>query len=340
MTYKAVMVPHQISHHINDVNDDDTNSSGTTVLHENRNEYISYIKGNISSATKKLVFTSETDGLVDDKENDPFGKGALKTIVNYLDFKDYNHDLMNTVDLSPKESHDDVNNDDLHNEIGEYEDDCTEDGDDDDDDLHSPIDMSSNSLTPIPVHHRPSTYPPQYHAARYGIYPQNLQQSQPFNGYYYSPPPIYPYVSSISQLPYFSSSSTGVRGEELSRQPNTTTSDTTAAQRTGRHRGGVAEPFPEKLYRMLDTCEKEGKTDVVSFSIHGNTFAIHKPKRFTLEVMSRFFKQSKLTSFQRQLNLYGFKRISSGPDNGSYWVRTCEPLRACLQKSFSFIYYF
>jgi HSF-type DNA-binding len=33
----------------------------------------------------------------------------------------------------------------------------------------------------------------------------------------------------------------------------------------------------------------------------------------------RFFNQSKYTSFQRQLNLYGFHRVSSGPDKNSYY---------------------
>jgi hypothetical protein len=78
---------------------------------------------------------------------------------------------------------------------------------------------------------------------------------------------------------------------------------------THRNRGGVTEPFPEKLHRMLETCEREGKGDVASFFKHGRAFAIHKPRRFVAEVMPRFFRQSKLTSFQRQLNLYGFKRI-------------------------------
>jgi len=57
----------------------------------------------------------------------------------------------------------------------------------------------------------------------------------------------------------------------------------------------------------------------VSFFQHGRAFVIHQPRRFVTEVMPRFFRQSKLTSFQRQLNLYGFKRISQGPDHGGYF---------------------
>lgn len=70
-----------------------------------------------------------------------------------------------------------------------------------------------------------------------------------------------------------------------------------------RNRGGVAEPFPLKLHNMLETCEREGLGDVVSFFSHGRAFAIHKPRKFQDTVMTRFFKQTRLTSFQRQLNL-------------------------------------
>jgi hypothetical protein len=70
---------------------------------------------------------------------------------------------------------------------------------------------------------------------------------------------------------------------------------------------------------MLDAVEKEGIADVVSFFPHGRAFAIHKPRRFVESVIPRFFNMTKITSFQRQLNLYGFKRISTGQDNGGYY---------------------
>jgi hypothetical protein len=86
-----------------------------------------------------------------------------------------------------------------------------------------------------------------------------------------------------------------------------------------RTRGGVTEPFPEKLHRMLRETLEIGKTDIISFYPHGRAFGIHHPERFCREIMPKYFKQSRLSSFQRQLNLYGFTRISSGPDCGGYY---------------------
>mmetsp|Transcript_44562 Transcript_44562/g.135816 ORF Transcript_44562/g.135816 Transcript_44562/m.135816 type:complete len:664 (-) Transcript_44562:564-2555(-) len=86
-----------------------------------------------------------------------------------------------------------------------------------------------------------------------------------------------------------------------------------------RNRGGVVEPFPEKLHRMLEYTENNRLGHVASFLPHGRAFSIRKPKLFVEKIMRKFFRQTRLTSFQRQLNLYGFKRISQGPDSGGYY---------------------
>lgn len=82
--------------------------------------------------------------------------------------------------------------------------------------------------------------------------------------------------------------------------------------------GGVSQPFPDKLMSMLDQ-ETMLHPDVVTWCPHGRAFVVKIPNLFTAEVMINYFKQSKLTSFQRQLNLYGFRRITQGPDAGAYY---------------------
>jgi len=84
-------------------------------------------------------------------------------------------------------------------------------------------------------------------------------------------------------------------------------------------RGGVTVSFPEKLHDMLCTVVQEGLEDIVSWQPHGRCFLVRKKNEFVNEVMSRFFSQSKLTSFQRQLNLYGFIRLTAGSDRGAYY---------------------
>lgn len=82
--------------------------------------------------------------------------------------------------------------------------------------------------------------------------------------------------------------------------------------------GGVMMPFPEKLMNMLDR-ESNLNPTVVSWLSHGRAFIVYKPKIFTNDIMAGYFRQSKLTSFQRQLNLYGFRRITQGADAGAYY---------------------
>lgn len=48
------------------------------------------------------------------------------------------------------------------------------------------------------------------------------------------------------------------------------------------------------------------------------TLQVRDHSRLSSEVLGRFFKQDKFSSFQRQLNLYGFRKITKGGESGSY----------------------
>ena len=65
--------------------------------------------------------------------------------------------------------------------------------------------------------------------------------------------------------------------------------------------------------------EEMGKGDIVGFFAHGRSFCFFKSNKFLYDVMSEYFKQGKLLSFQRQINLYGFTRITNEPDVGGYY---------------------
>ncbi len=87
-------------------------------------------------------------------------------------------------------------------------------------------------------------------------------------------------------------------------------------------KGGVSVPFPMKLHDMLEHIQSDEPelASIVSWQPHGRCFLVHKPKDFADHVLPRFFQQKKYASFQRQLNLYGFSRITrQGADRGSYY---------------------
>ena len=104
------------------------------------------------------------------------------------------------------------------------------------------------------------------------------------------------------------------------------------------------ESFPWKLYMMLDAVEQTNQQHIVSWMSHGKAFKVHNPQLFAHYIMPECFSNSssqgaaesttmtastnnpkrsgaKYTSFQRQLNMYGFARFchQGGRDKGAYY---------------------
>uniref|UniRef100_A0A7R9Z7U9 HSF-type DNA-binding domain-containing protein n=1 Tax=Pseudictyota dubia TaxID=2749911 RepID=A0A7R9Z7U9_9STRA len=69
----------------------------------------------------------------------------------------------------------------------------------------------------------------------------------------------------------------------------------------------------------VDDYDIEDARSIVSWLPHGRAIKVHEPKDFVKKVLPKYFRQTKLTSFQRQLNVYGFTRLIHGPDRGAYY---------------------
>lgn len=70
--------------------------------------------------------------------------------------------------------------------------------------------------------------------------------------------------------------------------------------------------FPIKLHHCLAETKKEGLEHIVSWMPHGRAFKVHDKDAFVKSILPCFFSQSSYESFQRQLNLYNFTRITGG----------------------------
>ena len=81
-----------------------------------------------------------------------------------------------------------------------------------------------------------------------------------------------------------------------------------------RARGGVKHPFPTRLYALLEKSRTDNEiAKMISWHPSGQSFKVHNAKKFSSTVQKKYFKHTVYSSFRRQLNLWGFKRISEFP---------------------------
>lgn len=79
--------------------------------------------------------------------------------------------------------------------------------------------------------------------------------------------------------------------------PNADTSD---MQRS------LPAPFLTKTYQLVDDSSTD---DIISWNECGSAFVVWRPPEFARDLLPNYFKHSNFSSFVRQLNTYGFKKI-------------------------------
>jgi hypothetical protein len=76
--------------------------------------------------------------------------------------------------------------------------------------------------------------------------------------------------------------------------------------------------FSAKMYAILSRPEL---ADIVSWMPHGRSWKVHKPREFEVKVIPAYFEHSKFSSFIRQANGWGFRRMvrKGRDDRNSYY---------------------
>lgn len=80
--------------------------------------------------------------------------------------------------------------------------------------------------------------------------------------------------------------------------------------------GGVAHNFPAKLHAVVSNPEL---AEIITWMPHGRCFVVLNRDALVRDVLPNYFNQTKFVSFVRQLNLWGFKRLTRGVDGKAYY---------------------
>ncbi|XP_062191442.1 heat stress transcription factor B-2b-like [Phragmites australis] len=65
-------------------------------------------------------------------------------------------------------------------------------------------------------------------------------------------------------------------------------------------------PFLRKTYQLVDDPAVD---DVISWNDDGSAFVVWRPAEFARDLLPKYFKHNNFSSFVRQLNTYGFRKI-------------------------------
>mmetsp|Transcript_19613 Transcript_19613/g.40984 ORF Transcript_19613/g.40984 Transcript_19613/m.40984 type:complete len:384 (+) Transcript_19613:108-1259(+) len=82
--------------------------------------------------------------------------------------------------------------------------------------------------------------------------------------------------------------------------------------------------FLRKSYLLIEYCN-QNHPNIASWTERGDTFVVKDPVTFAAKHIPQFFKHNNFSSFVRQLNFYGFRKIKS--DSALSNARGMEPSR-------------
>jgi hypothetical protein len=93
--------------------------------------------------------------------------------------------------------------------------------------------------------------------------------------------------------------------------------------------------FPVKLHMILANPEFQ---DIITWLPHGRSWRIIQQKAFEERVLPLYFRHGRYSSFARQVNGWGFRRVTHGSDYNSYyhevsWIIAIAKVSALLRRA-------